>query len=539
MKTPYSNSSPSRRLASARAAKNMLASSRPLAWKSLALLAVIVALGSANGQSSGKAADGPSVPTSWISGANLPTNLVRSVGIYFPANGLFYAMGGRSADTAGNDAVHPIEYNPATNTWTTKTATYPDNQMNNMACGVLTVSGTPQIYCLGGSAAGATTATARVFSYNPMTDTIATLPADNWPGNVAGTILPGGFAVAGNKLYVIGGFNINVGMTSQTWQFDPDMAAGSRWLQRLDYPAQRGYIPAASIGGIIYTGGGSLWNGTTIQDAVDSFKYDPVSNSWGPIPSIPRATGETRAVVVNNQMWVLGGGRTSPSPSNEVDVFSAGSNTWSTGVPFVTARRNFAADTDGSRVWLGGGYDTTGTGLLNTMERFTVPVAQSAVSRKTHGGAGTFDIALPLTGNLGIEDRETSGSHTIVVTFGNTVTVAGASITSGTGTVGSFVVSGATVTVNLTGVTNAQRLTVTLLSVNDGTTTGDVSIPMGVLAGDVNGNATTNATDVAMTKSQAGQPVTAANFRDDVNANGSINATDVASVKASAGTMLP
>ena len=53
-----------------------------------------------------------------------------------------------------------------------------------MACGVLTVSGTPQIYCVGGSAAAQTTATARVFSYNPVTDSITTLAAgDNWPGD--------------------------------------------------------------------------------------------------------------------------------------------------------------------------------------------------------------------------------------------------------------------------------------------------------------------------------------------------------------------
>jgi len=51
----------------------------------------------------------------------------------------------------------------------------PDNQMNNMACGVLAVSGTPYIYCVGGSAAGQTTATARVFFYNPATDAVTTL----------------------------------------------------------------------------------------------------------------------------------------------------------------------------------------------------------------------------------------------------------------------------------------------------------------------------------------------------------------------------
>ena len=38
-----------------------------------------------------------------------------SVGVYFPANGKFYAMGGRSADTAGSDFTHPFEYDPATN----------------------------------------------------------------------------------------------------------------------------------------------------------------------------------------------------------------------------------------------------------------------------------------------------------------------------------------------------------------------------------------------------------------------------------------
>ena len=75
--------------------------------------------------------------------------------------------------------------------------------MNNMACGVLTVSGTPSIYCVGGSAAGQTTATARVFSYNPATDTgDHPYRCNDWPGDAAGTILPGGFAVTGNKLYI-------------------------------------------------------------------------------------------------------------------------------------------------------------------------------------------------------------------------------------------------------------------------------------------------------------------------------------------------
>ena len=83
--------------------------------------------------------------------------MTRAVGVYFPANGKFYAMGGRTSDAAGSDRTTPLEYTPG-GAWVNKAGTYPDNQMNNMACGVLTVGGTPYIYCVGGSAAGATTA---------------------------------------------------------------------------------------------------------------------------------------------------------------------------------------------------------------------------------------------------------------------------------------------------------------------------------------------------------------------------------------------
>jgi len=62
-------------------------------------------------------------PAGWSAGAPLPTPGVRAVGVYFPANGKFYSMGGRASDTAGNEFTHPFEYDPNTNTWTTKAAT--------------------------------------------------------------------------------------------------------------------------------------------------------------------------------------------------------------------------------------------------------------------------------------------------------------------------------------------------------------------------------------------------------------------------------
>jgi plastocyanin len=180
-------------------------------------------------------------------------------------------------------------------------------------------------------------------------------------------------------------------------------------------------------------------------------------------------------------------------------------------------------------------------GMTGTINVASAPMAQSAFSRKVHGGAGTFDVPLPLTGNVGVECRSggATNDYQMIINFATSVTVGDAAVTSGNGTVSSFSVSGSQVTVDLTGVTNVQRITLTLFNVNDGTHMGNVPVSMGVLVGDVNGNAAVNASDVGLTKSQVGVPVSGSNFREDVNANGTISATDVALVKSKVGTALP
>jgi hypothetical protein len=112
-------------------------------------------------------------------------------------------------------------------------------------------------------------------------------------------------------------------------------------------------------------------------------------------------------------------------------------------------------------------------------------------------------------------------------------------VTSGIGGVNNFVVNGSQVNVNVTGVANAQTIVVTLSGVSNGTTTGDITVPMSVLVGDVNTNRTVNASDVAQTKSRLGQPVDQTNFQSDINTNGTINASDLASIKSHVGTGLP
>lgn len=188
----------------------------------------------------------------------------------------------------------------------------------------------------------------------------------------------------------------------------------------------------------------------------------------------------------------------------------------------------------------------------STSGAFAIGSTIGAVSRKTHGAAGSFDINLPLGGAPGIESRSggATNDYQLVLTFTNTVSVNGnpqAQVTSGTGMIGSggipnggmVTVNGNIVTVPLTNVANVQTLNITLFGVITGGVGGNLVIPMSVLVGDVNANRTVNASDVAQGKSQIGQPVGSTNFRADVNANGTINATDVAIIKSNIGSGLP
>ncbi len=305
-------------------------------------------------------------PGAWTTGLDFPGTEVRSWGVFFPPDGRFYLMGGRADDTAGSDFTAINIYDPASNTWSTSTATFEDSQVNNMVGGVLDFGGTQYIVVVGGSAAGATTATSDVRQYDPVTDTLTVLDQDPWIGNTDGAMLPGGAAVYQNKLFVFGGFDIGIGMLDTIYQFDPSAAAGSRWTaMTATLPTPIGYIPTATSNGFIYLAGGSTWDpvGLTILDSSESSLYSPDADAIQPISPIPRATAETRAVTaLDGTVWVLGGGRDAPNPSNEVDVYDPLTDSWSIGLPFVNPRRNFAADIDPAtgNIYAIGGYDSGG-----------------------------------------------------------------------------------------------------------------------------------------------------------------------------------
>ena len=164
----------------------------------------------------------------------------------------------------------------------------------------------------------------------------------------------------------------------------------------------------------------------------------------------------------------------------------------------------------------------------------------AAASVKTHGSPGTaYSVNLPLTGNPGVECRLAGAgdAHTLVFTFSNNVDSGSATVTDGAGSAGTATFANKTMTVELTGVTDEQKITVTLSGVTDefGQVLPNTPVEMGVLLGDTTEDESVNSGDISQTKSQSGTVVSGTNFREDVTLDNAINSGDISLVKSRSG----
>ena len=326
------------------------------------------------------------------------------------------------------------------------------------------------------------------------------------------------------SLYASQTVNNNQGGTGPT---------GIRWYQ---FNFTGSTIPATAVQQQTFTNGGDLlwrWMPSIAVDAQGNLAIAYSTSSSTLEPSIRyagRLAGDSLNTLAQGEAVMQAGGGHQTSTSARWGDYSALGIDPADNATFWHTHEYYSATS--SSAW---------NTRIGKFKFPSAPAVVSAVSRKTHGAAGDFDIDLPTTGDPGIEDRvgPVAGEHQIIVTFGSSVSVSSASVSSGTGNVANVSANGGQITVNLSGVADAQRIVVTLTNVNDGVNSGNVTIPMAILSGDTTGNGAVASSDVSQTKLQSGQPVTASNFREDINVSGSINATDVSMVKARSGTALP
>jgi hypothetical protein len=185
------------------------------------------------------------------------------------------------------------------------------------------------------------------------------------------------------------------------------------------------------------------------------------------------------------------------------------------------------------------------SGTVPVTPTLLAPLALAQVqSRKTHGAAGTFDIAIdstqPASGAVTVEPRVIASGHKIVFQFNAAIVATGsvACVDQFSAPIGSCsaAASGNDVEVTITGVPDNRRVAVSLTNVNGAGV--NVSAAVGFLLGDVDGSRVVTSADVLAAKGKSAQAVNASNFALDVNLTGGITATDILAVKSRSGLAL-
>jgi streptogramin lyase len=196
------------------------------------------------------------------------------------------------------------------------------------------------------------------------------------------------------------------------------------------------------------------------------------------------------------------------------------------GITAGTFPLGIAAGPDGN-LWFTE-FSGNAIGRITTLP-VAAPTLQSAVSRKVHGSAGTFDLPLSLVDvhNPTTEPRQ-GPAQTIVFTFDKPIAGATAAVTESAAVAGTPTFAGNDVIVPLTNVANQQYVTIVLTNVLsvDGGSGGSGSARIGFLIGDVNGSRVVTVADLGLVNAQLSQVVTAANYLKDVNASGTLTLAD-------------
>lgn len=156
-----------------------------------------------------------------------------------------------------------------------------------------------------------------------------------------GTRARHGAAVSAGLLYVVGGLvDGALPAESPLWIYEP---AADAWTTGASLPAAVHGAPLVAHSGRLYLIGGFRGTGSSTVDIDTMWVYDIASNTWAPGPAMPTARGNLNAVVLGNQIHVVGGTGVSanfgPVASFvEHEIFDIPSGGWITGTPMLNGR---------------------------------------------------------------------------------------------------------------------------------------------------------------------------------------------------------
>jgi N-acetylneuraminic acid mutarotase len=229
----------------------------------------------------------------WTTKSEMPTarqGLSTSV-----VNGKIYAIGGGASSSASYTSVETFStveaYDPASDTWTAKS-----DMPTARVCHHANVVG-GKIYIIGGSDASTPDNRSHVRTvevYDPTTDT--------WTqeGEMPGSRAAGFGSVVDGKIYVIGGY----GGSQRVDEYDPST---DTWATKSEMPTARRSLSTSVVDGTIYAIGGYIPDVRGHPGVATVEVYDPATDTWSTAPDMPTARFGPRSSVVDGMIYVIGG----------------------------------------------------------------------------------------------------------------------------------------------------------------------------------------------------------------------------------------
>jgi N-acetylneuraminic acid mutarotase len=227
---------------------------------------------------------------SWTTKASMPT--ARSGLAVGVVNGILYAVGGNDTCCTLNRRISTLEaYDPSTNTWTTK-APMPTSRMD-LAVGV--VNGI--LYAVGGLGTGSYLVT--IESYDPSTNT--------WTTKASMSTERYGLSIGviNGILYAVGGDAGTYWGLGTVEAYDPST---NSWTTKASMPTSRLGLAVGMVNGILYAVGGVKNNpGGGLSYLANVEAFNPSTNTWTTVVSMPTARSYLAAGVVNGVLYAVGG----------------------------------------------------------------------------------------------------------------------------------------------------------------------------------------------------------------------------------------
>lgn len=167
----------------------------------------------------------------------------------------------------------------------------------------------------------------------------------------------GGLVLLGRELHFVGGLGSDSESDVST-HYVLNVDSGKSWKTAASLPVPRNHLGAAVVDGKIYIIGGQHGRDETTQNLRDVHRYDPATNKWTAVASLPFPRshfGASTTVTASGKIIIVGGVTNGRAPLTNVTQYDPATNRWTDLFSTPEARKAPVARVIGNKLYVATG----------------------------------------------------------------------------------------------------------------------------------------------------------------------------------------